>query len=170
MSEENKNENYGNLLLGLKTFSKGQRKLAEDLFTIIQAAFLGKYSEYDAAALLKHVLPPGRDIMYNGGYCPPFDENIFALLDGLFDFSLAEESGGDYKDVKIIRRSDGKSIILTLKVPFDFSEYEYQNRLERCKYKLEEAKKCQLERLYREKWPLPEDRMLATYLGINIEE
>lgn len=163
-----KNKTRGNFLLGLMILNVKSRELARDIYTIIQAAFLGDKPEYDAAQLLGWILPPGRDRMYNGGYCPPVDADVIAFLDDLFEFSLARESQGDYKDLKIIRRSDKKCIILTLKVDSDFGTPEYQKKIEKIKFQQEQKKAHKLAALSMKMHLTDADYLLGEYLGIEL--
>lgn len=163
-----KNKTRGNFLLGLMILDAESRELARDIYTIIQAAFLDDKPEYDAAQLLGWILPPGRNRMYNGDYCPPVDADVIAFLDELFEFSLARGNQGEYKDLKITRRSDKKYIILTLKVDSEFGTSEYQKEIEKMKIQLEQKKARKLEALSMKTHLTDADYLLGEYFGIEL--
>lgn len=129
-------ENNEHFRLGLMSLSAERRSRAEDLYTIIQAGLLGQHREYDGAALLGAIIPPGRSPMYDGGYCPPYDNEIIAVLENVFEFSVVPPSGSDYMSVKVSRKSDGRNAVFVLKMPVNFGSSEYEQDMVICRRNL----------------------------------
>ena len=136
----------GDFELGLAVLSKENRLYAEEFFTALQVAFTGRFEDYSVGGILSEILPPERSDKYKGGYCPPFSEEIFAVMDSLFAFSLEgkQPEFGDYNKVLVTRRTDQCKVAITIKMPPGFGSPEYPKKFEPLKYEIENKKKALL--------------------------
>lgn len=133
----------GDFELGLMALGNENQVLAEDFFTALQVAFTGKFQGHSVGDILNTILPPGRSDTYKAGYCPPYSETIFAVMDSLFHFAPDGKPNefGDYQEVLVTRRTDQLKISIMIKVPMGFGSSKFQNNFESAKYEIEKRKK-----------------------------
>ena len=136
----------GDFELGLAVLSKENRVYAEEFFTALQVALTGRFEDQSVGGILNVILPPEQSDKYKGGYCPPFSEEIFAVMDSLFSFSLEGKQSelGDYEKILVTRRNDQHKAVITIKMPPGFGSPDYQKKFELLKYEIEKKEKALL--------------------------